>query len=233
MGKKVLYDSAKTRVEYDAELGVVHKVCKRGFNAELHALQAVQSIEHAVPLISWSAADRSITMPYFQKTLEQVLTQDQEYALWETYCEQWIACLLAFVEGMTANGLVHGDLKAKNILVRTEASAAGPIGEIRVCDFEMMRSLVEGEAAPNLDPLLKQIRKRWSFDHTLQVRLSSYLFEFEETPSEEAYEDTFNQYYEETILSKLGKSLGTPRGTRRLLKEVRRYDPTIKLWDSE
>ena len=111
---------------------VIHKVCKNHnkFKKELAFLQDIQEIPMVVRLIDFDKSQNTIKLEYLPFTLEDLIKKKTLTVQNKISILQQVSMFIIKSQDI---GIVHNDLKAKNILVDYDMFS------IKICDFDISK----------------------------------------------------------------------------------------------
>jgi len=111
---------------------IIHKVCKNHnkFKKELSFLEDIQEIPMVVRLIDYDKSKNTIKLEYLPFTLEDLIIKKKLTVQNKIDILQQVSMFIIKSQDI---GIVHNDLKAKNILVDYDMSS------IKICDFDISK----------------------------------------------------------------------------------------------
>lgn len=111
---------------------VIHKICKNHnkFKKELAFLQDTQEIPMVVRLIDFDKSQNTIKLEYLPFTLEDLIIKKTLTVQNKIDILQQVSMFIIKSQDI---GIIHNDLKAKNILVDYDMSS------IKICDFDISK----------------------------------------------------------------------------------------------
>jgi serine/threonine protein kinase len=111
---------------------IVYKICKnqKKYKKELSILESIQIIPMVIRLINYDNDKNIINLEYLPYTLEDLIIKKSLSVLNKLKILKQIAEFIILSKKV---GIVHNDLKAKNILVDYNMST------IKICDFDISK----------------------------------------------------------------------------------------------